>query len=309
MLSERVEKSYKKPLTFFKESGRLDSVMNSNSTILLKEQIKRGLDKIEKNIESQSHQTKIDNLFKSLVNIGVDHIPQFNDVDSFIKEVNDVNSIAYKIDNILASPENIKHQTGRGELSMFLMIPNSRKSNVKKNGENGDVTFDNKSYELKKESNIIDFAIKTRGDVTDKYNDLITIRTFCDKILNSYFVGNEITNYFNQYFRKKLTEFSNNDFELFDDVLTMIKTDKVIINSVTGKILLDLIKDFSIDEWRKNVAQSIINSYSGGVIVYRKKKKGNRKIKRIESKYELLNANNVIVQNLTLGNIQLKIIS
>jgi hypothetical protein len=53
----------------------------------------------------------------------------------------------------------------------------------------------------------------------------------------------------------------------------------------------------------------IINSYSGGVIVYRKSKKGNRKVKRVESKYELLSANNVIVQNLTLGNIQLKIIN
>ena len=50
-----------------------------------------------------------------------------------------------------------------------------------------------KSYELKKESGIIDFAIKTRGNVTDKYNELVTIRSFCDKILNTYFVDNDIT--------------------------------------------------------------------------------------------------------------------
>jgi hypothetical protein len=43
--------------------------------------------------------------------------------------------------------------------------------------------------------------------------------------------------------------------------------------------------------------------------VYRKSKKGNRKVKRVDSKYELLDAKNVIVQNLTLGNIQLKIIN
>ena len=99
--------------------------MSSNSTIFFSEQIKKGLDKIEKRTGSQSHQSKIDNLVISLTNIGINNIPQFDNVDTFLKEVNDVNSDAYKIDNVLASPENIKHQTGRGELSMFLMIDNS----------------------------------------------------------------------------------------------------------------------------------------------------------------------------------------
>jgi hypothetical protein len=247
-------------------------------------------------------------LVTSLTNIGINNIPQFDNVDTFLKEVNDVNSDAHKIDNVLALPENIKHQTGRGELSMFLMIANSSKSNIKR-GETGDVTLNNKSYELKKEGSIIDFAIRTRGNVTDKYNELITIRSFCDKILNVYFVDSDVTKYFNQYFRKKLTEFSNADFELFDDLLIMIRNNSQIKNNVVGSILVSTVSNFSAYEWRKSVAQMIINSYSGGVIVYRKNKKGNRKVKRVESKYELLDSNNVIVQNLTLGNIQLKIIN
>lgn len=278
--------------------------MSTNSTTFFSDQIKNGLDKLK----TQSHQSKIDTLVASLTNIGINSIPQFDSVDTFLKEVNDVNSDAHKIDNVLASPENIKHQTGRGELSMFLMIANSRKSIIKR-GETGDVTLGDKSYELKKESGIIDFAIKTRGDVTDKYNELVTIRSFCDKILNTYFVDSDITKYFNQYFRKKITEFASSDFELFDDLLTMIKTNKNIKNNTVGNILIDTISDFSAYKWRKSVAQMIINSYSGGVIVYRKSKKGNRKVKRVESKYEFLSANNVIVQNLTLGNIQLKIIN
>lgn len=282
--------------------------MSSNYTTFFSEQIKKGLDKIENRTGSQSHQSKIDNLVISLTNIGINNIPQFDNVDTFLKEVNDVNSDAYKIDNVLASPENIKHQTGRGELSMFLMIGNSRKSIIKR-GETGDVTLDDKSYELKKESSIIDFAIRTRGNVTDKYNELITIRSFCDKILNAYFVDSDVTKYFNQYFRKKITEFSNADFELFDDLLIMIRNNSQIKNNVVGGILVNTVSNFSAYEWRKSVAQMIINSYSGGVIVYRKNKKGNRKVKRVESKYELLSANNVIVQNLTLGNIQLKIIN
>ena len=282
--------------------------MSSNSTTFFSEQIKKGLDKIEKRTGSQSHQSKIDNLVISLTNIGINNIPQFDNVDTFLKEVNDVNSDAYKIDNVLASPENIKHQTGRCELSMFLMIDNSRKSIIKR-GETGDVTLDDKSYELKKEGSIIDFAIRTRGNVTDKYNELITIRSFCDKILNAYFVDSDVTKYFNQYFRKKITEFSNADFELFDDLLIMIRNNSQIKNNVVGGILVNTVSNFSAYEWRKSVAQMIINSYSGGVIVYRKNKKGNRKVKRVESKYELIDSNNVIVQNLTLGNIQLKIIN
>ena len=118
--------------------------MISNSTTFFSEQIKNGLDKIE----TKSHQFRIDNLVTSLTNIGINNIPQFDNVDTFLKEVNDVNSDAHKIDNVLALPENIKHQTGRGELSMFLMIANSSKSNIKR-GETGDVTLNNKSYELK----------------------------------------------------------------------------------------------------------------------------------------------------------------
>jgi hypothetical protein len=89
----------------------------------------------------------------------------------------------------------------------------------------------------------------------------------------------------------------------------MIKSDVDIRNKITGTILIDVINNFSTYEWRKKVAQLIVKSYSGGVIVYRKNKKGNRKVKRVDSKYELLDAKNVIVQNLTLGNIQLKIIN
>lgn len=281
--------------------------MSTNSTTLFIEQIKNGLDKLETK-SKQSRIVNIDTLVASLTNIGINSIPQFDNVDTFLKEVNDVNSDAHKIDNVLASPENIKHQTGRGELSVFLMIANSRKSIIKR-GETGDVTLGDKSYELKKESGIIDFAIKTRGNVTDKYNELVTIRSFCDKILNTYFVDSDITKYFNQYFRKKVTEFSSSDFELFDTLLTMIKTDENFKNNVAGSILINTVSNFSAYEWRKTVAQMIINSYSGGVIVYRKSKKGNRKVKRVESKYEFLSANNVIVQNLTLGNIQLKIIN
>jgi len=151
--------------------------------------------------------------------------------------------------------------------------------------------------------------IKTRGEVTDRYNELVMIRSFCDKILNAYFVDSNVTKYFNQYFRKKITEFSSADFELFDNLLVMIKSDTDIRNKITGTILIDVINNFSAYEWRKKVAQLIVKSYSGGVIVYRKSKKGNRKVKRVDSKYELLDAKNVIVQNLTLGNIQLKIIN
>ena len=241
--------------------------MSTNSTTFFSDQIKNGLDKLK----TQSHQSKIDTLVASLTNIGINSIPQFDNVDTFLKEVNDVNSDAHKIDNVLASPENIKHQTGRGELSVFLMIANSRKSIIKR-GETGDVTLGDKSYELKKESGIIDFAIKTRGNVTDKYNELVTIRSFCDKILNTYFVDSDITKYFNQYFRKKVTEFSSSDFELFDTLLTMIKTNDNFKNNVAGNILIDTVGNFSAYEWRKTVAQMIINSYSGGVIVYRKSK-------------------------------------
>lgn len=282
--------------------------MSADSTIFLSKQIKQGLDKIEKKTSAHLSQERVNKLVSSFINIGINKIPQFDSVDAFIKEVNDVTSDAHKIDNVLALPENIKHQTGRGELSMFLMMEDSRKSNFKR-GETGDVTFDSKSYELKKESGIIDFAIKTRGEVTDKYNELITIRSFCDKILNCYFTDSEVTVYFNKYFRKKITEFSNSDFELFDNLLNTIKSDEIINNNVVGKILVDTVNNFSVMQWRKDVAKMIVNSYTGGVIVYRKSKKGNRKVKRVDSKYELLDSNNVIVQNLTLGNIQLKIIN
>jgi len=291
-----------------KKSGRLVLVMSADSTIFLNKQIKQGLDKVEKKTLSHLSQSRVDKLVTSLIDIGINQIPQFNSVNDFIKEVNDVTSDAHKIDNVLALPENIKHQTGRGELSMFLMIGESRKSNIKR-GETGDVTLGSNSYELKKESGIIDFAIKTRGEVTDKYNELVTIRCFCDKILNSYFTNSDITVYFNQYFRKKITEFSSSDFEQFDNLLIKIKSDDVINNNVVGKILVDTVNNFSVTQWRKDVAKMIINSYSGGVIVYRKSKKGNRKVKRVDSKYELLDCNKVIVQNLTLGNIQLKIIN
>lgn len=282
--------------------------MSADSTIFLSKQIKQGLDKIEKKTSAHLSQERVNKLVSSFINIGINKIPQFDSVDAFIKEVNDVTSDAHKIDNVLALPENIKHQTGRGELSMFLMMEDSRKSNFKR-GETGDVTFDSKSYELKKESGIIDFAIKTRGEVTDKYNELITIRSFCDKILNCYFTDSEVTVYFNKYFRKKITEFSNSDFELFDNLLNTIKSDEIINNNVIGKILVDTVNNFSVMQWRKDVAKMIVNSYTGGVIVYRKSKKGNRKVKRVDSKYELLDSNKVIVQNLTLGNIQLKIIN
>jgi hypothetical protein len=291
-----------------KKGGRLVLVMSTKSTTFFSNQIKNGLLKLEKKNKSESHLSRVDHLVTSLTDIGINKLPQFDSVDEFLNEVNDVNSDAHKIDNVLALPENIKHQTGRGELSMFLMLGDSRKSNIKR-GETGDVTLNDKSYELKKESGIIDFAIKTRGEVTDRYNELVMIRSFCDKILNAYFVDSNVTKYFNQYFRKKITEFSSADFELFDNLLAMIKSDTDIRNKITGTILIDVINNFSAYEWRKKVAQLIVKSYSGGVIVYRKSKKGNRKVKRVDSKYELLDAKNVIVQNLTLGNIQLKIIN
>jgi len=281
--------------------------MSANSTILF-EQIKAGFDKIEKDINSTSYIGRINNIVNALINLNIASIPQFDNIEEFISQINDVNTDAYKVDSVFALPENIKHQTGRGELSMLMMIKGSRKS-LRSNNETGDITFDGKSYELKKESGIIDFAIKTRGSVTDKYNELITIRCFCDKILNTYFVDSDITKYFNDNFRKKITEFSAADFQLFDDLLIRIKNDSVIQSAELGKILCSVVNNFSTVVWRKSVAELIVNSYSGGVIVYRKRKKGNRKVKRVDSKYELLDSNNVIVQNLTLGNIQLKIVN
>lgn len=281
--------------------------MSANSTILF-EQIKAGFDKIEKDINSSSYIGRINNIVNALINLNIASIPQFDNIEEFISQINDVNTDAYKVDSVFALPENIKHQTGRGELSMLMMIKGSRKS-LRSNNETGDITFDGKSYELKKESGIIDFAIKTRGSVTDKYNELITIRCFCDKILNTYFVDSDITKYFNDNFRKKITEFSAADFQLFDDLLIRIKNDSVIQSAELGKILCSVVNNFSTVVWRKSVAELIVNSYSGGVIVYRKRKKGNRKVKRVDSKYELLDSNNVIVQNLTLGNIQLKIVN
>jgi len=281
--------------------------MSANSTILF-EQIKAGFDKIEKDINSSSYIGRINNIVNALINLNIASIPQFDNIEEFISQINDVNTDAYKVDSVFALPENIKHQTGRGELSMLMMIKGSRKS-LRSNNETGDITFDGKSYELKKESGIIDFAIKTRGSVTDKYNELITIRCFCDKILNTYFVDSDITKYFNDNFRKKITEFSAADFQLFDDLLIRIKNDSVIQSAEVGKILCSVVNNFSTVVWRKSVAELIVNSYSGGVIVYRKRKKGNRKVKRVDSKYELLDSNNVIVQNLTLGNIQLKIVN
>lgn len=281
--------------------------MSANSTILF-EQIKAGFDKIEKDINSSSYIGRINNIVNALINLNIASIPQFDNIEEFISQINDVNTDAYKVDSVFALPENIKHQTGRGELSMLMMIKGSRKS-LRSNNERGDITFDGKSYELKKESGIIDFAIKTRGSVTDKYNELITIRCFCDKILNTYFVDSDITKYFNDNFRKKITEFSAADFQLFDDLLIRIKNDSVIQSAEVGKILCSVVNNFSTVVWRKSVAELIVNSYSGGVIVYRKRKKGNRKVKRVDSKYELLDSNNVIVQNLTLGNIQLKIVN
>ena len=281
--------------------------MSANSTILF-EQIKAGFDKIEKDINSSSYIGRINNIVNALINLNIASIPQFDNIEEFISQINDVNTDAYKVDSVFALPENIKHQTGRGELSMLMMIKGSRKS-LRSNNETGDITFDGKSYELKKESGILDFAIKTRGSVTDKYNELITIRCFCDKILNTYFVDSDITKYYNDNFRKKITEFSAADFQLFDDLLIRIKNDSVIQSAELGKILCSVVNNFSTVVWRKSVAELIVNSYSGGVIVYRKRKKGNRKVKRVDSKYELLNSNNVIVQNLTLGNIQLKIVN
>lgn len=281
--------------------------MSANSTILF-EQIKAGFDKIEKDINSSSYIGRINNIVNALINLNIASIPQFDNITDFISQINDVNTDAYKVDSVFALPENIKHQTGRGELSMLMMIKGSRKS-LRSNNETGDITFDSKSYELKKESGILDFAIKTRGSVTDKYNELITIRCFCDKILNTYFVDSDITKYFNDNFRKKITEFSAADFQLFDDLLIRIKNDSVVQSAEVGKILCSVVNNFSTVVWRKSVAELIVNSYSGGVIVYRKRKKGNRKVKRVDSKYELLNSNNVIVQNLTLGNIQLKIVN
>lgn len=281
--------------------------MSANSTILF-EQIKAGFDKIEKDINSSSYIGRINNIVNALINLNIASIPQFDNIEEFISQINDVNTDAYKVDSVFALPENIKHQTGRGELSMLMMIKGSRKS-LRSNNETGDITFDGKSYELKKESGILDFAIKTRGSVTDKYNELITIRCFCDKILNTYFVDSDITKYFNDNFRKKITEFSAADFQLFDDLLIRIKNDSVIQSAELGKILCSVVNNFSTVVWRKSVAELIVNSYSGGVIVYRKRKKGNRKVKRVDSKYELLDSNNVIVQNLTLGNIQLKIVN
>lgn len=281
--------------------------MSANSTILF-EQIKAGFDKIEKDINSSSYIGRINNIVNALINLNIASIPQFDNITDFISQINDVNTDAYKVDSVFALPENIKHQTGRGELSMLMMIKGSRKS-LRSNNETGDITFDGKSYELKKESGILDFAIKTRGSVTDKYNELITIRCFCDKILNTYFVDSDITKYFNDNFRKKITEFSAADFQLFDDLLIRIKNDSVIQSAELGKILCSVVNNFSTVVWRKSVAELIVNSYSGGVIVYRKRKKGNRKVKRVDSKYELLDSNNVIVQNLTLGNIQLKIVN
>lgn len=281
--------------------------MSANSTILF-EQIKAGFDKIEKDINSSSYIGRINNIVNALINLNIASIPQFDNITDFISQINDVNTDAYKVDSVFALPENIKHQTGRGELSMLMMIKGSRKS-LRSNNETGDITFDGKSYELKKESGILDFAIKTRGSVTDKYNELITIRCFCDKILNTYFVDSDITKYFNDNFRKKITEFSAADFQLFDDLLIRIKNDSVVQSAEVGKILCSVVNNFSTVVWRKSVAELIVNSYSGGVIVYRKRKKGNRKVKRVDSKYELLNSNNVIVQNLTLGNIQLKIVN
>lgn len=281
--------------------------MSANSTILF-EQIKAGFDKIEKDINSSSYIGRINNIVNALINLNIASIPQFDNITDFISQINDVNTDAYKVDSVFALPENIKHQTGRGELSMLMMIKGSRKS-LRSNNETGDITFDGKSYELKKESGILDFAIKTRGSVTDKYNELITIRCFCDKILNTYFVDSDITKYFNDNFRKKITEFSAADFQLFDDLLIRIKNDSVVQSAEVGKILCSVVNNFSTVVWRKSVAELIVNSYSGGVIVYRKRKKGNRKVKRVDSKYELLDSNNVIVQNLTLGNIQLKIVN
>lgn len=281
--------------------------MSANSTILF-EQIKAGFDKIEKDINSSSYIGRINNIVNALINLNIASIPQFDNIEEFISQINDVNTDAYKVDSVFALPENIKHQTGRGELSMLMMIKGSRKS-LRSNNETGDITFDGKSYELKKESGILDFAIKTRGSVTDKYNELITIRCFCDKILNTYFVDSDITKYFNDNFRKKITEFSAADFQLFDDLLIRIKNDSVVQSAEVGKILCSVVNNFSTVVWRKSVAELIVNSYSGGVIVYRKRKKGNRKVKRVDSKYELLDSNNVIVQNLTLGNIQLKIVN
>lgn len=294
-------------MTFEKRYGRLVLVMSANSTILF-EQIKAGFDKIEKDINSSSYIGRINNIVNALINLNIASIPQFDNIEEFISQINDVNTDAYKVDSVFALPENIKHQTGRGELSMLMMIKGSRKS-LRSNNETGDITFDGKSYELKKESGILDFAIKTRGSVTDKYNELITIRCFCDKILNTYFVDSDITKYFNDNFRKKITEFSAADFQLFDDLLIRIKNDSVIQSAELGKILCSVVNNFSTVVWRKSVAELIVNSYSGGVIVYRKRKKGNRKVKRVDSKYELLDSNNVIVQNLTLGNIQLKIVN
>jgi hypothetical protein len=104
------------------------------------------------------------------------------------------------------------------------------------------------------------------------------------------FVDSNVTKYFNQYFRKKITEFSSSDFELFDNLLVMIKyPDTDIRNEFRGTPLIDVIDNsFQLTSGAKKVAQLIVKSYSGGVIVYRKSEKGNRKVKRVDSKYESL---------------------
>jgi hypothetical protein len=271
------------------------------NNVSLTNQIFNSLVKIEKDITIDS--SRIKNLESSFNQKDIKDIPSFDDINQFLQQVNTIDSIAYKIDSILSCPENIKHQTGRGEMSLIFMMKNAHKSKTQ-SGEFGDITVNDKSYELKKESGIIDFAVKTRGKVTEMYNSIIETRCMIKKFLNKYFQDLDVTKDFNQSFDKKISEFSNKDFLKFESILDQIKQDNIINNSSEGKMLVDLIDNLVVSQWRKDVAREIIQSYSGGVIVYRKKKKRSN----VLNKYELLDPNKVIVYNLTLGNIQLKII-
>ena len=248
--------------------------------------------------ESQSHPVppnhKIMEIIKEMNNEGIMEIPILNSIEEFIELEKDSNSSVCKIEKFFAEQKRIKHQTGRGETAVLLMIPNAKKSNLRTKKETGDIVLNSKMYEFKKEGQILDFAVKTSGAMTKIYNEIIELRSFINLMLKNHFNNTDSYKYLVDNFSFKITEFRGgeikkknkiNDFELFDNLLYKIKNDTTIVSSDKGKLLLDTIKDFNTSDWKKHLCAAIINSYSGGVVVYRNRKKGNKNCPKVIAEY------------------------
>jgi curved DNA-binding protein CbpA len=287
------------------------NIMINNNEIFSR--IKKTFEKIKTESHPVPTDEEINSIIEEMVQYNITDIPYLQNIEEFMEQYKDKNSNVYKIENFLSEQSRIRHQQGRGELALHLLFSCSEKS------KNGDIKINNKEYEIKKETGILDFAVKTYGEMPKIYNKIIEIRAFVKIVLCKFFQDSDAYKYYIENFSFKINEFKGgermpgrikklkmNDFLKFDYLLSLIKNNESIKSTQEGKLLIDIIDNFNTNDWKNELCSSIINNYSGGILVYRQKKK-NKKI--IESEYVLYtDASHFIIKNLTLGNVQLKII-